>query len=200
MADSSRNVDVEELISYSDDLLKVLRDPRDLNGLFHCLQHSLSLSSTCDSDLNDARSLLQDYQKKIDAYKRKIEEAGSETVADAELDLLQRELEEELEKERLLKEEFRAIRDEFNDLEQQRMSIQEQKKALHKIEQDKLRTQMTLSMYASVTNIVPNLDDQSKISGYIVEKDKNAVQKFDYDTTKMTILDVCNDIWKTISA
>jgi len=48
-----------------------------------------------------------DYQKKVDTCKQKIEEARSETAADADLDLLQRELEEELEKERLLKEEFR---------------------------------------------------------------------------------------------
>ncbi|KAJ1412477.1 hypothetical protein SESBI_20440 [Sesbania bispinosa] len=111
-----------------------------------------------------------------------------------------------------------AISNEFNDLEQQRISIQEQKKALQKIEQDKLRTQMIISMYASVTNIVPNLDDQSKISGCIlllcsvlsfpsflpfsgiVEKDKNAVEKFEYDTSRMTSLDICYDIWKTISS
>lgn len=48
-----------------------------------------------------------DYQKKTEACKQKIEEARSETAADADLELLQRELEEELEKERLLKEEFR---------------------------------------------------------------------------------------------
>jgi hypothetical protein len=48
-----------------------------------------------------------DYQNKIDSHKQKIEDARSETAADAELELLQRELDEELEKERLLKEEFR---------------------------------------------------------------------------------------------
>lgn len=48
-----------------------------------------------------------DYQNKIDSHKQKIEDARSKTVADAELELLQRELDEELEKERLFKEEFR---------------------------------------------------------------------------------------------
>jgi len=48
-----------------------------------------------------------DYQKKIDSHKQKIKHARSETAADADLELLQRELDEELEKERLLKEEFR---------------------------------------------------------------------------------------------
>uniref|UniRef100_A0A0R0JEH9 Uncharacterized protein n=1 Tax=Glycine max TaxID=3847 RepID=A0A0R0JEH9_SOYBN len=104
MAEPWRNIDVEKLISYSDDLVK---GPRDFNNLSHSLQQKLALSSSCDSDLDDVRSSLQDYQKKVDTCKQKIEEARSETAADADLDLLQRELEEELEKEHLLKEEFR---------------------------------------------------------------------------------------------
>ncbi|XP_004492485.1 kinetochore protein SPC24 homolog [Cicer arietinum] len=201
MAESSRNFDVNQLISFGNDLVKVFQDPndRDLNDLSQCLQHSHSISSNCNSDLDEARSLFQDYQNKIDSHKQKIEEARSETAADAELELLQRELDEELEKERMLKEEFRAISNEFNDLEQQRISVKEQKNNLLKIEQEKTRTRMLLSMYASVTNIVPNMDDQSKISGYIVEKEKNAVEKFEYDTSQMTSLDICNGIWKTIS-
>nr|KYP35021.1 hypothetical protein KK1_043966 [Cajanus cajan] len=107
MAEGSRNMEVEKLISYTDDLVKVLQDPRDHHSLSHCLQQTHFLSSTCHSHLNDARSFLQDYQKKIDACKQKIEEARSETASDADLDLLQRELEEELEKDRSLKEEFR---------------------------------------------------------------------------------------------
>ncbi|XP_014498316.1 uncharacterized protein LOC106759585 [Vigna radiata var. radiata] len=199
MAEPSRNMEVEKLISYTDDLVKVLVEPRDLNNLSYCHQQNLSLSSSSHSHHQDVRSSLQDCEKKVDACKQKIEEARSETVADAELDLLQRELEEELEKERLLKEEFRAIDDEFNDLEQQWISVQEQKKTLQKIEKTKLRAQMILSMYASVTNIVPDLGEQSKISGYIVDKDKNAVEKFEYDTSKMTAFDICNGVWKIIS-
>lgn len=48
-----------------------------------------------------------DYQKKIDECRQKTEQARSGVVEDAELDLLQRELEEQLEKERLLGEELR---------------------------------------------------------------------------------------------
>ncbi|XP_019412940.1 PREDICTED: uncharacterized protein LOC109325197 [Lupinus angustifolius] len=196
----NNNIDVDKLISYSDDLVKVLQDQHDVTNLTHTLKRTVSLSSTCDSDFNHLHSLLQDYQKKIDACKQKTEEARCATTTDAELDLLQRELDEELEKERLLKEEFRAVSNKFIDLEQQWASVQEQKKTSLKIEKDKLRTQMLLSMYASVTNIVPNLDDESKISGYIVEKDKNVVDKFEYDSSKIPTQDVCNDIWNTISS
>lgn len=48
-----------------------------------------------------------DYEKKIDECKQKTKQARSEVAADSELDLLQGELEEELEKERLLGEELR---------------------------------------------------------------------------------------------
>lgn len=59
MAEPWRNIDVEKLISYSDDLVKVLSEgPRDLNNLSHSLQQTRALSSSCDSDLNEARSFL----------------------------------------------------------------------------------------------------------------------------------------------
>ncbi|XP_019450741.1 PREDICTED: uncharacterized protein LOC109353008 [Lupinus angustifolius] len=196
----SNTIDVEKLICYSDDLVKVLRDQRDFNNITQTLQRSISLSSTCYSDFNNLHSLLQDYEEKIKACKQKTEEARHETTTDAEVDLLQRELEEELEKERMLKEELRLISNEFNDLEKQWVCVQQQKKTSLKIEKDKQRAQMMLSMYASVTNIVPNLDDQSKISGYIVEKDKKSVEKFEYDNLKIPTLDVCNDIWNKISS
>jgi len=48
-----------------------------------------------------------DYQKKIDDCKRKIESAKSEEVADEELNSLQKELDEELQREKLLQEELR---------------------------------------------------------------------------------------------
>ncbi|QCD99815.1 hypothetical protein DEO72_LG7g1101 [Vigna unguiculata] len=140
MAEPSRNMEVEKLISYTDDLVTVLVEPRDLNNLSYCHQQKLSMSSTSHSHHQDVRSSLQDCEKKVDACKQQIEEARSETVSDAELDLLQRGLEEELEKERLLKEDT-AIGEEFNDLEQQWISVQGQKKTLQKIEKTKLRAQ-----------------------------------------------------------
>lgn len=48
-----------------------------------------------------------DYEKKIEVCKQKTERAKSEVAAEAEVDHLQKELEEELEKERALQEELR---------------------------------------------------------------------------------------------
>lgn len=48
-----------------------------------------------------------DYQKRVDACKRSIEEAETDVVADTELDRLQCELEEELREEQLIHQELR---------------------------------------------------------------------------------------------
>jgi len=59
MAEPSRNMEVERLISYTDDLVKVLVEPRDLNNLSYCHQQNLSLSSSSHSHHHDVRSSLQ---------------------------------------------------------------------------------------------------------------------------------------------
>nr|GMC68634.1 kinetochore protein SPC24 homolog [Ipomoea batatas] len=113
----------------------------------------------------------------------------------------------------------------MNDLEHQRFSIEEQGKSLKQLERDDSRAEMKLSLFASVTNIIPSLDDQSKISGCIlieklmfiyfsfischvavlirtvrhllqldspslntdiVQRDKNAVEDFDFDPKDMS--------------
>lgn len=48
-----------------------------------------------------------DYQKKIDLCKQKTEAAKAEVASDAEIHLLQKELDEELQRETLLQEELR---------------------------------------------------------------------------------------------
>ena len=32
-----------------------------------------------------------------------------------------------------------------------------------------------------------------------MDKDKDVVEKFEYDTSKMTAFDICNGVWKIIS-
>ncbi|KAF9665262.1 hypothetical protein SADUNF_Sadunf16G0104300 [Salix dunnii] len=120
MGDSSGKIDVEKLISFSDDLIAVLKDQRDINNLTHCLQQSHSLKSSCDAEFNDSKTLIE------------------------------------------------VINNEISDLECQRVSFEERKRHMKKDEKDELRAQRMLSMYASVTNVIPDLDDHSKISGRIL--------------------------------
>lgn len=54
---------------------------------------------TCSYDI--------DYQKKIDKCKKRTEEAKTEVAADSEIDLLQKELDEEIQKEHFLMDELR---------------------------------------------------------------------------------------------
>lgn len=92
-----------------------------------------------------------------------------------------------------------------------------------------------LSMYASVTKVIPDIDDPSKISGCIlffitlsslfylnriscslfilrcleslilknildmVDREKRVIEKFQFETNKMTAYETCNSIWSIIN-
>ncbi|KAJ6425210.1 hypothetical protein OIU84_025899 [Salix udensis] len=199
MGDSSGKIDVEKLISFSDDLIDVLKDERDINNLTHCLQQSHSLKSSCDAEFNDSKTLIEDYEKKIEECKKKTEKARAEVVSDGDMEILEQELEAELRKEAALMEELRVISNEISDLECQRVSFEERKRYVKKDEKEELRAQRMLSMYASVTNIIPDLDDHSKISGHIVHRDNKAVEKFEFDPTKISSFEICQSIWEMIN-
>lgn len=200
MDDFSSNSDIEEFISFADDLVELLKDPIDVQNLNQCLEHFKALQSSCDDDFSSVQSLIQDYEKKIQACRQKTEEAKANTVADDEMEILEKELEEEVGKGHLLMEEIRLVTNEINELERQRISVQERKQAMKKLEQQGIWAQRKLSMYASVTDIIPNMDDQSKISGHIVDRNKRVVQEFEFDPTKMSSFDICNGIWNMINS
>ncbi|PPD98983.1 hypothetical protein GOBAR_DD03990 [Gossypium barbadense] len=101
MGESMRMIDVEKLISYSDDVVEVLKDERDINNLTQCFQHFNDLRSHCDADSNEVHRLLREYEEKIEACKKKTEQAKLEAADGAEMEYLQKEYQEELEKELL---------------------------------------------------------------------------------------------------
>ncbi|KAI3788696.1 hypothetical protein L2E82_01469 [Cichorium intybus] len=121
MAEISRKIDVEKLMSYSDDLVQLLKNEKDINDLKHCVEISDALRSRCRSDYAAVQSSLE------------------------------------------------AITNEIKDLEEQRSLIEERGQVFKKLKQDELKAQMKISMFASVTKIIPDLNDQSKmISGSIL--------------------------------
>ncbi|KAK3019425.1 hypothetical protein RJ639_004143 [Escallonia herrerae] len=191
MGETPRRFEVDKLISFSHDLVSFLKGEKYIDGLGQSLEQFKAFQAQCDTDYDDVQRSLQDYEKKIQWCKQKTDVALSEVVADAEIELFQEELEEELQRE--------ILTNEINDLERQRVSVEERRKILNKLEQDELRAEMKLSMYASVSNVIPYLDDQSKISGYIVERDKKVVEKFEFDLMKTNVFDTCNSIWKMIN-
>ncbi|XP_023518318.1 uncharacterized protein LOC111781837 [Cucurbita pepo subsp. pepo] len=200
MGDFSGKMNIEDLLSYGDDLVALLKDQNDVQTLNQCLQQFNALQSSCHDDSRNVHSSVQDYEKKIEECRVKTEEAKARTVADDEMDILEKEIEEEVREEHLLMEEIRLVTNQINELDRQRISVQERKQATKKLEQQELRAQRKLSMYASVTDIIPNMDDHSKISGHIVDRNKRVVQKFELDPTKMSSFDICNDIWNMINS
>nr|GEW12578.1 hypothetical protein [Tanacetum cinerariifolium] len=196
---SRKKMEIEEIISYSDDLVNLLKKENDINDLKNCLEISNQLRSRCRSDHAQLNTSLQDYQEKINLCKHKTEACKAEVASDAEINLLQKELDEELQKETLLQDELRAITNQINNIEEQRSSIEERRQVLKKLEQDEKKTQMKLSMYASVTKIIPDLNDQFNISGAIVDKEKKTVEKFELSSQEMSDFDTSNAIWKIIT-
>ncbi|PWA54673.1 hypothetical protein CTI12_AA433710 [Artemisia annua] len=195
----SKKMEMEDIISYSDDLVTLLKNRNETNDLNNCVDISNQLRSLCLSDQSQLNTSLKDYQEKINLCKQKTEACKAEVASDAEIHSLQKELDEELHKESLLQEELRAITNQINNLEEQRSSIEERRQVLKKLEQDEKKTQMKLSMYASVTKIIPDLNDQFKISGAIVDKEKKTVEKFELSSQEMSDFDTCNAVWKMIT-
>ncbi|XP_071701521.1 kinetochore protein SPC24 homolog [Rutidosis leptorrhynchoides] len=199
MGEISNNINVEKLISYSDDLVNFLNYEKDINQLLDSANEFNDLRSRCRSDLAVIQSSFQEYQKKIEICQQKTEAAKAEAASDAEIDLLQKELDDELQRETLQREELRAITSYFKDQEEQRRSIEDRMQDLKKLEQDNKKAQMKLSLYASITSIIPDLNHQSKISGHIVDKENSMVEKFEYNSQETSDFDSCNTIWKMIN-
>uniref|UniRef100_A0A803MK49 Kinetochore protein Spc24 n=1 Tax=Chenopodium quinoa TaxID=63459 RepID=A0A803MK49_CHEQI len=151
MVDNSPQIDINQLLSYCDDLVGVLRDKRDFNLLTQCVQQSKSIQSSSDSDFNTTQIAIS------------------------------------------------VIVDKINELDHQRLSLEEQSQRLKKLEDEHEKEQRKLSFYASVTKIIPDLENPSKISGHIIDRDKKAVEKFEFDPLQEDAFDICNKTWKMIN-
>ncbi|KAI3836774.1 hypothetical protein MKW98_005107 [Papaver atlanticum] len=175
MGETATKIGVSSLMSYCDDLVKVLQNKKDINNLMQCTDSVKLLRSSCDGDFSEVQNSLEVYQKKIDECQQRINDMKTEIVSDAD--------------------------DKINDLEQQRVSIVEREQNLKKADKDEFREQRKLSMYASVTNIIPNMDTGTKISGHIVEREKRTVEVFEFETTdSSSSIEICNSLWKMINS
>lgn len=191
-------IDIGKCIVYSHDLIEVLKSRKDVKHLMQCLEESRMFQSFCGADFCEVKNLLDDYQKKIDANKQMIDEANRVVLSDEVLDTFVNQLEEEIQKKHSYIEELSAVDEQLSDLERQRVILENRRQTLHKCEKDEARAQRNLAMYASVTTIIPNLDDKTKIAGHIVKKDEKMVDQFEFDPTEASASDICNNLWRMI--
>ncbi|KFK38274.1 hypothetical protein AALP_AA3G093100 [Arabis alpina] len=199
MGNFSEDFDMEDLMSYGDDLINLLNDKNGFDVVSQSFEHLQSLNFACDEDFNQIQSSIEDCKKKLEACKKEIEEAYANVEAGDEIERLQKELGEEMELECKLKEELRVVADELRDLNAQRTSIDEERESIKRKKRDDLRAEKKLSMYASVTKVIPDIGDPSKISGYMVDNEKRVIEKFQFETHKMTEYETCNSVWSIIN-
>ncbi|VVB12832.1 unnamed protein product [Arabis nemorensis] len=129
MGDQSRNFEV--VISWGSDLISVLGDRNGFDGLVQTLEHLRAIQFSCDQDFSEIQESLfrwvycvrlngefrvsfcfccADLKKKLDVCKEKTDEANSEIAEEEEeIERLQKELDDELEREWNLKEELRYV-------------------------------------------------------------------------------------------
>ncbi|XP_024015410.1 uncharacterized protein LOC18024229 [Eutrema salsugineum] len=199
MGNLSENFDIQDLMSYGDDLINLLNVKNGFEVVSQSFDHLKALHFACDEDFSQIQGSIQDCKKKLDACKKKTEESYSDFSAGDDIERLQKELDEEMKLECNLKDELRVVANELKDLNAQWTSIDEQRQSMKRKERDDLRAEKKLSMYASVTKVIPKIDDPSKISGYMVDREKRVIEKFQFETDKMTAYETCNSIWSIIN-
>ncbi|CAH8356448.1 unnamed protein product [Eruca vesicaria subsp. sativa] len=200
MGNLSGNFDIVDLMSYGDDLISLLNVKNGFEVVSQSFEDLKTLRLACDEDFNQIQRSIEDCKKKLVACKKKTEEAYSDvSVGDDDIERLQRELDQEMELECKLKDELRVVAEELKDLNAQRTDIDEQRKSIKRKERDELRAEKKLSMYASVTKVIPDVEDPSKISGYMVDREKKVIETFQFETSKMTSYETCNSIWSIVN-
>ncbi|CAN7075517.1 unnamed protein product [Brassica oleracea var. botrytis] len=179
MGNLSESFDIEDLMSYGDDLISLLNAKNGFEVVSQSFEDLKALRFVCDEDFNQTQRSIQDCKKKLVACKKKTEEAYSDVSrGDDDVEL---------------------VAEELKDLNAQWTSVDEQRQSIKRKERDDLRAEKMLSMYASVTKVIPDVEDPSKISGYMVDREKKVIEKFQFETNKMTAYETCNSIWSIIN-
>ncbi|KMZ60056.1 hypothetical protein ZOSMA_61G00290 [Zostera marina] len=184
-----KRMDVEKSLSH--DILHVLKNGKDIDDVSIAIESSQSLLSHCEAECLLTRHELEVYEKKIEAVKKMIREVEQESVSDDD----GRELAEQLQVERSLQQELREIEDKHASSKELAASVDKHNTDLQRKQKDALRSSDLLSMCASVTNIIPDFDDKSRISGYILNGSKSKCERFDLEPS-ISPVELCNKLWK----
>ncbi|XP_059077260.1 kinetochore protein SPC24 homolog [Cryptomeria japonica] len=194
--DAVQSLDLEGILSLADDLSRVLDTARDFSVLAEVQQEISDLKSVVEEDLSEVQTALKGIEGKVLVHEREVESAKKEGVADEKLQSLHTELEREQQYEHQLMQELRVIEDEMDRLELERSRIESHKEAVNKAKKEEIRAQSELSLYASISRIIPDLSAMDKYMGHIVDREKQKIEKFEFDRTKMSCVEICNRLWE----
>ncbi|XP_049932144.1 kinetochore protein SPC24 homolog isoform X3 [Nymphaea colorata] len=164
MADRTRKLGINDIISFADDLIGILKSRRDVEDLAHVFDSIAELQSSCSRDNFESSINMEDVKQKIDTCRQKID-GQKETIAEDELKHLQNKLESELQQEQELHQKLRKIMEQIDDFESKKVYIEERKKDLMSVNKEDSRAQSEISLYASVTHVIPDMADKTGISG-----------------------------------
>ncbi|XP_057855327.2 kinetochore protein SPC24 homolog isoform X1 [Cryptomeria japonica] len=198
--DAVQSLDIEGILSLADDLCQVLDTATDFSVLAEVQQEISGLKSVVEEDSSEVQTILKDIQGKVLVHERKVEVAEKEAVADEKLQALRTELEKEQQYEHQYMHELRVIEDEMDRLELERSRIESRKEAVNKAKKEEIRAQNELSLYASISRIIPDLSAADKYMGHIVDREKQKIEKFEFDRTKMSSVEICNRLWEIVDS
>jgi len=190
-----QNINTDEVLSLTDDLIRVIDSAKDGTALTETQEEVSRFQSAVDEDWSQVQILLKEIQENVLACERKVKAAEEEGVDDEKLEAVRRELKEELQNEQILNRELRKIEDEMNRLEVQRVNIENHKKVLKDAITEDIRARSTISLYASITKIIPDLNEKERVKGYIVDRDRSKMERFEFDQTTMSNAEICNRLW-----
>ncbi|XP_049932141.1 uncharacterized protein LOC116248466 isoform X1 [Nymphaea colorata] len=140
MADRTRKLGINDIISFADDLIGILKSRRDVEDLAHVFDSIAELQSSCSRDNFESSINMEDVKQKIDTCRQKID-GQKETIAEDELKHLQNKLESELQQEQELHQKLRKIMEQIDDFESKKVYIEERKKDLMSVNKEDSRAQ-----------------------------------------------------------
>ncbi|PWZ38200.1 hypothetical protein Zm00014a_023132 [Zea mays] len=106
-ADTGCRLEVDDVLSFADDLVGVLRRSDDADANAQVIAGAGLLRTACRSESDHLHLQLKDYQQKLWSCKDKTDKAKAETIAADELSVLQNKMEENLQEDKQLREELR---------------------------------------------------------------------------------------------
>nr|VDC81584.1 unnamed protein product [Brassica rapa] len=99
--------DIQNLISFGDDLISLLNSKNGFDVVSQSFDHSEALHFACDEDFNQIQESIKGKFLELDCKKKTEEAYSDESARDDEIERLQRELDEDMELERKINDELR---------------------------------------------------------------------------------------------